>query len=197
MFAYQTHTRRILIKPSFQSYDRQHKTTVTSRQFQSTLSSLYPTMNLSKHDLELVSLMYAIPGVGVNYLKFCQDIHARETLLQTQSVQQREPNPAFAPLATKPLPARSNDDCSVNEILNEIRILVANKRINVDDIFKDFDRHNKGHISRDQFNRCLTIRHILLRPQQQQKLVQAFAVPTEPSHVDYLRFISELHPKPF
>jgi Ca2+-binding EF-hand superfamily protein len=74
---YQTHTRRILIKPGFAHHDHTRSGCVTARQFASVLTATFP-FRFTPRDLDLLSAKYRRGDVGIHYLTFLKDIAEQE-----------------------------------------------------------------------------------------------------------------------
>lgn len=74
---YQTHTRRILIKPGFAHHDHARCGCVTARQFASVLTATFP-FRFAPRDLDLLQAKYRRGDVGICYNNFLKDIEQQE-----------------------------------------------------------------------------------------------------------------------
>jgi len=202
-----SYCNRILYKQQFQYYDHLHHGIISKRQFQSVIVTLYSIINFSNNDLELISDYYRHGDDGINYYRFCNDINHEEQLLQQQSVNNHESSSLSSPLPQKLQSIQVQTSASLDEILSTIATYINKYRISIDDVFKDYDRLNKGIVTKEQFLRCLSVREINLHHHHQQLLLQHYhqqasnydhllAATTNPNvnnqYVNYQRFLSDL-----
>lgn len=186
-------SRRILLKPAFQHFDRSRHGIISFRSFTSVLTNNIP-ISFSSIDLDLLCTLYRRGQEGINYDLFCVDVNAIERRLATTAVQSRENGPIHAPL---PIPTRTTHQLttnlpSISSLLTEIRQKVTQLRIHIDDVFQDFDTLKKGRVTRDQFTRCLSMRSINLSSSQAQLLCSAYAADLQATNVDYIKFIADV-----
>ena len=79
-----------------------------------------------------------------------------------------------------------------NEVLQRIRDVLQRQRLNIDDIFRDFDHLNKGRVTRAQYFRALTTVGLKLSAADVQLLTNKYADRELSDHVDYRKFVGDL-----
>nr|CCC95277.1 unnamed protein product [Trypanosoma congolense IL3000] len=97
----------------------------------------------------------------------------------------------------------------VNDVLQRVRVHIAQRRLRLNDFFSDFDRLRSGRITAEQMRRALAVNYIPLSDEEFAALVSAFAAPaghhdgksaslgrTEPfvSYVNFLRALQAEDP---
>lgn len=185
-FGYLIHSRRILVKPEFQHYDTVHTGIISSRQFHSVLSSLFPSIRLTQHELDLLSQRYRKADKGIAYDMFISEVgkyeleaeeqaklaHTQQHLndwQQAKPIQKKQHLTASASSfssSSSSAPPTLIAGMTINqpnyipsdaEVLDKLVFLLNKYRLNIDGLFHDFDRLHKGIIPRTQFIRALNI----------------------------------------
>ncbi len=207
-FGYLTHTRRILLKPSFQHFDKANHGEISSSQFQSVISSLFP-MRLEPAEMNEISSAYQSDlNVGlVNYAKFVADVTNAEqeydktylsravNLTATQPIQPTERNfngsitvPAFVNIQPQVVPQRD-----LNSLISYLRDFCGKQRIiNIETIFYDFDPLRHGFVSAPRFHRALLMAGLKISQTEADLLSSEFRSYKEDNAVDYVKFSAEL-----
>ena len=85
--AYLASTRRILLKPAFAAHDLQHAGCISLPAFCSVLHSLFPSLSLSRAEMESVAGQYGRGEQGVSYVEFCREVAQREKQYETNEQQ--------------------------------------------------------------------------------------------------------------
>nr|XP_031846381.1 uncharacterized protein LOC116432948 [Nomia melanderi] len=79
------------------------------------------------------------------------------------------------------------------EALQKIRFRINERRILIKQFFKDYDRNNKGHVSRSQLRQVLTTATVLLSQEEEFALEQRY---NDELGFNYVWFLKELESKP-
>ena len=85
--AYLTSTRRILLKPAFAAHDLQHAGCISLPAFCSVLHSLFPSLSLSRAEMESVAGQYGRGEQGVSYVELCREVARREKQYESDEQQ--------------------------------------------------------------------------------------------------------------
>ena len=222
---YQTHTRRILIKPGFQHHDHNRSGCVTARQFATVVTSTFP-FRFQPDDLDLLAAKYRRGGQGVHYGAFLKDIeqaelnasdyaktlhpsHAASHLAQSSNVAPMVPIPRLgqqlvagmkiipSKAAFEEQEANAHRQTDLNEVLNDIRAYLQKQRSSIEDIFSDFDPLRKGRVTPTQFFRCINNQGGLkISPAHVRLLTESYQHAEYPEEVDWRRFVHDLSTVP-
>lgn len=152
--------KRVRIEEFFRDYDKLRKGKVTIPQFKGILSVL--NFKLTDEEFNSIAAKYQTddPDGKFNYFAFCDSINK----VFTQKGVDKEPTHKIQPLTQNDtiLARRKYLEITEDEIQNENLIVaeykkaIANKRLNLKPMFKDFDITSNGHCSKLQFMRVLT-----------------------------------------
>lgn len=85
--AYLASTRRILLKPAFAAHDLQHAGCISLPAFCSVLHSLFPSLSLSRAEMESVAGQYGRGEQGVSYVEYCREVARREKQYESDEQQ--------------------------------------------------------------------------------------------------------------
>lgn len=183
-------SNRILLKPSFQDFDRTKSCHVTDQQFQRVLKNL-GLLPASDQVFDLIIRKYLDKNNKreVNYFAFCADVDRPEDMFPQLASAQRakerkgsKPSSAEAPTAAITAsnffyPGSTRD---INVLENrylqpavhiahdpsdvEIRLqaLVVMKRVRIEEFFRDFDKLRKGKVTVPQFRTVLSMLNFAL-----------------------------------
>ncbi|XP_018359818.1 PREDICTED: uncharacterized protein LOC108759052 isoform X1 [Trachymyrmex cornetzi] len=88
-------------------------------------------------------------------------------------------------------PKNIRDLCE--DIMQRVRQRVEERRIFLKQFFKDYDKHNCGHVTRTQFRQVLIIATILLSPEEEFALEKRY---NDDMGFNYTRFLQELEFQP-
>lgn len=153
--------KRVRIEEFFRDYDKLRKGKVTIPQFKSVLSLL--NFSLTEEEMDSLSERYRTtdPEGTVNYFAFCHNIN----LAFTRKGIDKHPTVKVKPVTSDDtLLARrkyldtglSPDDQIIADIIQQYRVAILNKRLNLKPMFQDFDITKNSHCSKAQFLRVLT-----------------------------------------
>ena len=162
------YANRILLKPSFQDFDRTKSCHVTNQQFQRVLKNLTlaPT-NEKVLDLIIRKYLDKSNSRDVNYFTFCADVDRPEdmfpALAATSSESEKKPLSATAAKSANYFFAGPTKDINVLEnrfsqqavniandptdVENRLQALVVMKRVRIEEFFRDFDKLRKGRVT--------------------------------------------------
>jgi len=197
---YISHTRRILLKPHFQDFDRNRNGCVTERLFRSIASTL--NARLSPDDWDLLCNYYRKGALGISYTDFVKDITAAEQQHKEQNsfeIEKRNTSSVADLVSTQsmraPLSPVSNTPRSaqvtVDAVLARLRQLLQQRnQIGIEDVFYDFDPLRKGHITNSIFRRCLSHYGFELSDQEMAAINECFS--PFPGRTDYTGFSNAL-----
>lgn len=151
--------KRVRIEEFFRDFDKLRKGRVTRAQFKQILSSM--NFTLTDNEFNAVADKYVTSDAErfFNYVDFVASINK----VFTQSHIQKDPCHRVAGLTqADTLCARrkylaGHDDPQVDQLLNEYRTAVANRRIHLKPCFADFDITKNGHVTKAQFLRVLNL----------------------------------------
>jgi len=172
----QISTRRIMLKPVFQDFDRIQTGHVTFEQYTRALTQL--GLNLPEYCFKILARKYMDKNTPreVNYAAFVEDVDEYYKRPQKHDVESAalmpRPNitdfieptsdyvaPAYAD-GTDLLHAgigvnKNKKGVMFDELIDRLRSEVVMKRIRIKEFFKDIDKLRKGYCSADQFRRVL------------------------------------------
>jgi Ca2+-binding EF-hand superfamily protein len=221
---YQTHTRRILIKPGFQHHDSTRSGCVTARQFASVVTATFP-FRFQPRDLDLLAAKYRRGSIGIHYISFLKEVeqhelganeyaktlhpsHAASHLAQSHGPAPMQPvqkQGAQVIAGMKIIPTRAAFEeqeraafasADLQQVLGGIRETLQKKRMDIADIFIDFDPLRKGRVTQTQFFRCLTNQGLKLSPAHVRLLTESYPHPEIKEEVDWRKFVGDLSTVP-
>jgi len=173
-------TRRVLIKPHFQDFDRTRNGYVTRSQFLRVLSTfdIYP----KDEYLDILLRCYTDNGNlnEVNYFEFCKDVDGQDSI--TQSINNKHASQFTIP----PVPHTvqpyiyKDSNASLQEVVARIQRKVKEERIRVQEFLRDFDGLRSGAITNSQFRIGLNMAKIPLSNSDFNTLVEYFKVQDKP-----------------
>eukprot|EP01060_Flectonema_neradi_P011888 TRINITY_DN18845_c0_g1_i1.p1 TRINITY_DN18845_c0_g1~~TRINITY_DN18845_c0_g1_i1.p1 ORF type:complete len:925 (+),score=147.46 TRINITY_DN18845_c0_g1_i1:48-2822(+) len=182
-------SRRILLKPAFQDFDRAtmgvYQTRATSKKrFERVLA--LNNINLTEAEYELLERKYATERdpESVNYVLFCNHIE-EETSKKPVSIEFT----ATALVPQKPFVRQGKTGIlSLEEVMNDIRSQVATQRIRISEFLRDFDKLRSGLIVQEQFASGLSMAGIKLDSAELAILVEQFASEKRKRYVRWTNF---------
>ncbi|EGD76932.1 hypothetical protein PTSG_07273 [Salpingoeca rosetta] len=152
--------RRIRIIEHMRGFDKLRKGRVTVRAFRSALSMC--GLELTLPEYRALESEYAVPEVPehVNYVKFCREVDAvfgatdlhREPTLESQ--QFIPPMDIEVEANTRKMAGEEKN--VAEEVLMHVARIVDERGVAMNDDFKDYDRVNRGSVTRSQFQRVLS-----------------------------------------
>ena len=163
--------KRVRIEEFFRDFDRLRKGRVTRAQFKSILSSM--NFTLTNDEFKALAKKYetADPERFFRYADFVANMNTAFTMKGIDKAPTTRVAAVAAGdtlLARRKYLAGNQDDGEIQEILEEYKTAVKNKRIHLKPVFQDFDITKNGHVTKDQFLRTLD----LLRIQAPQDIIQ-------------------------
>ena len=206
--AYLASTRRILLKPAFAAHDLQHAGCISLPAFCSVLHSLFPSLSLSRAEMEAVAGQYGRGEQGVSYVEFCREVARREKQYESEeqqrahrkesSVTQHNQNltpsalavsdgtldlshslTSSSPLASPFTSTLSRPLPNFPALLHSLRVTLQWHRLDITTAFDDFDRLRRGSVSRDVFYRVLSMWGLRVRQEEVDMLAVEFAAKGE------------------
>ena len=169
---------RVLLKPSFQDFDRTKSCHVTAMQFERVLKNL-GLLPSSDQVFDLIIRKYLDKNNRreVNYFQFCADVDRPEDMFgdDYKSVNAPKPKSASSTAAKSAsyFFAGSTKDINVLEnrylqpavhIANDptdvelrLQALIVMKRVRIEEFFRDFDKLRKGKVTVPQFRTVLSM----------------------------------------
>lgn len=195
-------TYRLRANEYFQDYDPLRTGSITISQFRRGLASM-GFSKLGQHDLndnqfEMLAEHYANPAkpdqvIWTNFMSDVESVFTQAGLELTPSatVPRQEYFRVPKPGTTDWENATKDHIDIFNATMDRIRKRVEHRRVLCEPVFRDFDRHNIGHISRTQFRQCLTMLEIPLEESEMQSLEALYS---NDYGVDYRKFLKDLLP---
>ena len=175
--------RRIRISIFFEDWDKMRTGCVPARIFRATLCTALANM-LDTREVDIIAQHYSVPGTDtVRYKSMLNYINLafNPSGLEKEPLKGCESVPwsiAHRPRIVLPVFA-DNKEKILQACLDDIRSQVMQSRSSLIDIFRDFDRANKGVVSETQFQRCMAIRKIMPQDSQlRELLMQKYGVTT-------------------
>jgi Ca2+-binding EF-hand superfamily protein len=157
--------RRIRISIFFEDWDKMRTGCVQTRIFCATLCTALSNL-LDTREVDIIAKHYSVPGTDTVRYKAMLDyinLAFNPRGLEKEPLKGCESIPWS--IAHRPrivLPVLENDkERIIQACLDDIRSQVMQSRSSLIDLFRDFDRGNKGVVSETQFQRCLAIRKIM------------------------------------
>ena len=181
-------TRRVLIKPHFQDFDKTKNGYVSRSQFLRVLS----TFDIYPQDEYLDILLRCYTDNGnlneVNYFEFCKDVDGQDPV--TKSINDLHSSKfSLPPLKAKADPYIYKDSqASLQEVIERIQRKVKEERIRVHEFLRDFDGLRSGAITNSQFRIGLNMAKIPLSNSDFSTLVEYFKVPERPEAFRWTEF---------
>lgn len=129
------------------------------------------------------------------YTEFCDNINAAFTVkgidkAPTTRVNTISSNDTL--LARRKYLAGNSDAAEIENILEEYRIAVKNKRIHLKPVFMDFDRTKNGHVTKEQFLRVLDRLRVTAPPNILQALLRRYMDKGNVDEVNYRDFCEDI-----
>lgn len=174
-FAAHVREKRVRIKEFFQQHDPLNKGLVTVPKFESTLVLFGFTF--TEEDLHYLSSQYEETvnfTKYVRYLEFCHDVDHMENVVE-QTLKTRSLSPPSTP--------------GLKNVVDRIKEIIIRFRMNVLPTLQDFDRQNRGYITKIQFRRALSTLKIQITDQELELLAAEYE---HENGVDYYKFIEDV-----
>eukprot|EP00117_Sycon_ciliatum_P041916 scpid16142/ scgid5850/ len=169
------------VKVAFQEtgFDRHNRGYITDAQFRRAFPG--PRNMISEEEIELLIARYRNPATKlVNYVEFHNDVQAMQEA-------RRQPEEIIEPQEAQPLGL--SKEAHLSDVLARIRDAVYHNRIRSTEFFVDYDRHNHGIVTDNQFICGLMLccgKQAHLNRQDTQLLVEHFR--QDAGRVNYRQF---------
>jgi len=185
---------RILLKPSFQDFDKSRCSHITKDQFSRVLKKL-TLMPQSEQLFELIVRKYFDKGntKEVNYVQFCQDVDRPEDMFpgytpkrpQLEPVAkdpQQKPTSTFYGGSTANVNVLENRfsqkpiflDNDPSDVERRLQSAIVMKRVRIEEFFRDFDKLRKGKVTIPQFKSVLSMLNFNLTEDEFESLADRF-----------------------
>lgn len=175
-------TRRVLLKPSFQDFDRGRREHITVEQFFRVMVIFKLTLTNEAERRVLLKRYESTYGEQfVNYVNFCYDLEHWDA--NSQSVA-RPSSSHIGSEIISPTKLQSNsfEESSsragprpVSMLLRYIKVSVKRDRVRLDEYYRDFDKLRHGKISSAQFRAGLNAAGLVLSNEEMELLGDAYA----------------------
>jgi Ca2+-binding EF-hand superfamily protein len=210
----QIKAQRILLKPSFQDFDRSQSLHITSHQFLRVLKNL-GLMPSSQELFDLIIRRYCDRGTTaeVNYFQFCKDLDRPEDIFPGYTPKRSQPAPVWSrgvPPAqissfynektdnidvlanryTQPRIEVSNDPTDVED---RLRAAVVMKRVRIEQFFYDFDKLRKGHVTKSQFSSILSQLNFKFTHEEYEALASKYETNDPEKFFNYVAFCASIN----
>ena len=172
-------SQRIRIKEAFADFDKMRTGCVTAPHFrrglktafrnsfeESELDLLVDRFRASADQMGSLGLMGADDGEAVSYRALCDEVDSAFTepglersptkRIGTSRAAQIAKGPRYAPSGMS-----AAEEFALTRYLTHMRVKVQQRRIDMKDIFKDFDRNQRETVTQDQFCRVLKMYELL------------------------------------
>ncbi|XP_072165025.1 uncharacterized protein [Diadema setosum] len=177
--------RRVLLKPTFQDFDRHNMGIVTQSQFRQCLT--YLGLTASEEEMRALEAKYT-NEMGFNYIQFLEELQPRpqQDLKYLQRLAELElVNNRKVSLEKNPLR-------DVEGIMDKIKTKVMRERIRVLEFMRNYDKLRTGRMLKENFRRSLDNAGLGLQPSEVEILIQVFEWPEDTCFVQYLDFNNEV-----
>jgi len=153
--------KRCRLKEHFQDFDPLRKGYCTPGQVKTVITIMGLSRDIDRADFETILTMYMQDDGLFDYRSFCDDVDKAFTVPHLE----RDPLARIElPDATTTAPARRNTmrltDAKLTKarkIEEKIRTFVRKRRAEMKPMFQDFDRAERGYVSRNQFSRIMSM----------------------------------------
>ena len=157
----------ILLKPSFQDFDRTNTCHITLQQFGRVMKQL-GIMPSNDQVYELICRLYFDKGNAkeVNYVRFCLDVDKPEDMFPSFDPPQfrskyeedaKENTQGVDIMQNRFLKSSLDRASDPSDAEERLRAAVLMKRVRIDEFFKDFDKLRKGKVTPNQFRSVLSM----------------------------------------
>jgi Ca2+-binding EF-hand superfamily protein len=208
-------SNRVLLKPSFQDFDRTKSCHVTDQQFQRVLKNL-ALLPASDQVFDLIIRKYLDKNNKreVNYFAFCADVDRPEDMFPQLANSKREktaPKPGSAPktaalsasnffypgptrdinvLENRYLQAAVHIAHDPSDVEQRLQAAVVMKRVRIEEFFRDFDKLRKGKVTVPQFRTVLSMLNFGLTEDEFQSLARKY---DQDGHFGYAAFCANIN----
>jgi Ca2+-binding EF-hand superfamily protein len=181
-------TRRVVLKPRFQDFDKFNRGKVTQAQFSQCLDKVF---SFNEKELQRLVDMYHEESTGLcNYIKFIEDVDPQELNTTGDTNFHKELAFTRSRAMVSPDDVDTRRNANLEKLMVEIRSQVSQHRIRLRDFFTDFDRLRHGLVTPNKFKAGLSMAKINLNGSQLQLLEDCFKIdePDQPLLINYIDF---------
>ena len=187
--------KRVRIEEFFRDFDKLRKGRVTRPQFKSILSSM--NFTLTNDEFKALAKKYetADPERFFRYTDFVANMNRAFTITGIDKAPTTRVAPVQAAdtlLARRKYLAGQQDQQAIDEILEEYRVAVKNKRIHLKPIFQDYDITHNQHVTKAQFLRVLDLLRITAPEHITQALLRRYMDKGNVDEVNYSDFCEDI-----
>ena len=188
--------KRVRIEEFFHDFDKLRKGKVTKNQFQSILSML--NFRLNQEELNSLSDRYKTddPEQMFNYVDFCANINSAFTTYGIQKQPLATVNPVTVdltiPARRKYLEMSPEEQEMMNSILHEYSTAIQIKRLNLKQMFQDFDITKNQHVTKHQFLRTLSQCGLSANENIMNLLLKTYCDKGNADEVNYFDFCNDI-----
>lgn len=184
MYQQQIKNRRVLLKPTFQDFDKTQIGYVSKNQFLRILNQfgLFP----NKEAVNLILKRYTDKGNldEVNYYDFCNDVDLYDDEGKKISKEHAESFKGPQNRATKATAFISNETPQdLNDLFAKIRRKAKQNRIRISEFLKDFDKLRSGGITTSQLRLGFNMAGITLSDKEFELLINTFPMESKPGYI--------------
>lgn len=188
--------KRIRLREPFHDYDHLRKGICKKSQVSTIFSILQ--LAVDQADFDRLLELYSTENGLFNYAAFCAEVEKGFTIVGLEKEPERRicmPDPSIT------LPARRNrvllspvQETAFEILMDGIKSKILQQRILMEPGFKDFDRANRGHISKNQFARVMTNLKLKLDDEAINLLCLAYCDLGNQVDFNYIDFIADCDP---
>lgn len=194
---------RLRVNEYFQDFDHLRTGKMTRDRFKRCLSTL-GLSSLGKHNLtdpqfEALAEYYSDPEdrSKVMWTRFETDVESVFTIPNLEKMPTVQVPPSYIYEIPKPGTmdwrfASDEQRQRFNKIIGRLQAYVAERRAYIYPMFRSFDRHNNGHLSRLQFRQALSMAELHVSEEDMQTLEAKFA---NDDGINYFAFFAEVDPQ--
>lgn len=169
---------RLDVKSFFQDFDKHKHFKVSPKIFRQVLANLgFP---MSDEELQSIVKNYSTDQSDVRYMDFINDANPNKT------------SPADAAATGKAVyfgqTQNFKGEEDVEKLLFKLKSQIKKDRIRLGEFFQDHDLLRKGSVPAQKFRGVLFAQKIQLTPQEYELIEKYFALPSDPSKVNYVQF---------
>ena len=187
--------KRVRIRDFFKDFDKLRKGRVTRPQFKSILSQL--NFTLTNDEFKALAKKYETddPERFFRYTAFCDNMDQAFTI---QGIDKAPTTRVPAVTANDTLLARrkylneAHNHPEIEEILEEYRTAVKNKRIHLKPSFQDYDITKNGHVTKAQFLRVLDLLRVAAPQAVTQLILRRYMDKGNVDEVNYVDFCEDI-----
>lgn len=190
--------RRIRLEDFFLSFDFHHMGWVTKQKFRSVCGQV--NLPLTPTEIELCLQVFTMPEQEdlFNYREFCDQINE---VFGVKELNRTPQDSGLARSTALPDPSMTlqrlceADENDLQKILQRMRTVIATRRMNIREQFRDYDKHpRKNYISRQQFKQSIARLGLSTSPAEFAILCKKYRC-TDLDDMNYQAFCNDVDPQ--